>query len=220
MKFGPVCSIVIAVCLLVSGNASAAIILSIGPSTGVNSLANNSTGQFINLFAYSDTGALSNVLGISLEVQIVGPGGVFPGPAAPPPGGGITFTGIGIWNGFSPVATGSLTGVNGVAAANDSGGNFLAISGNSLAPSLIGRFNIDTTGVFNQTAQIQVINRSSNNSFVFLGDFSQPAISLNASYEIGNASAVPEPSSVACLAILAAVGGVRRFRKKSLAVAA
>lgn len=197
-------------------SARADLILSISPSTGANSLAGNSTGQTIDLFGYSNTGALNNVLGIDFGVQILGAGGVFEGPAAPPsPGGGITFTGISsIWDaaGFTAIPSGSLSGVNGaVGLTDDDFANFTSISGNSLSPSFLGRFNIDTTGISGTSATLDIVA----GGFVLTdGGSSIPITPLAAPYQV---AAVPEPSSLALVGFLGM--GLVGYRRRRLAIA-
>ncbi|TWU35367.1 hypothetical protein Q31b_54630 [Novipirellula aureliae] len=196
-------------------SANAAIILSVSPSTGANSLANNSTGQTIDLFGYSDTGALTDVLGINLAVQIVGPGGVFEGPAGPPsPGGGITFTGISsIWDaaGFNAVASGSLSGINGaIGVTDDDFADATTISGDALSPSYLGRFNIDTTGVVDQFATLEIV--AGGSSFVFVGAGTNIPVALSAPYQV---TAIPEPASFAICGLVA--GGLCLRRRRAVA---
>lgn len=194
-----------------AGTASADVILSISPSTGVNSLAGNSTGQTIELFGYSNSGVITDVLGINMDVQIVGTGGVFE--AGPSPGG-IQFTGISsIWDaaGFSAVPSGTLSGTGGtVAVADDDFANFTTISGSSLTPSLLGRFKLNTTGVSGTSATLNVV--AGGSSFVFTNSGSV-SISMSAPYQV---AAVPEPSSLALVGFLGM--GLVGYRRRRLAI--
>jgi hypothetical protein len=198
-----------------SEKALGAIVLSISQS----SLANNSTNQFISLFGYSNTGAINNVLGMNLEVAISGPPGLkFMGPSA---ASGITYTGISsIWENPFPASTSggignSTGGTTGVADFTFS--NLTAVSGNILAPSLLARFNIDTTGVSNSSATLSII--AGANSFFLLDTAEQVSFSTSQPFQIGAAAAVPEPATT----LLFAVGGValtvRRLRRKTATLA-
>lgn len=198
----------------------AAIVLSFSPSTGVNSLTNNATNQVISLYGYSTTGAITNVLGMNLQVVMTGPVGLkFMGPSSI---NGFTFTGISsVWDtpGFGPSVSGGIGGTTGgtLGVSDSIFTNVVTVSGNVGAPSLLGRFNIDTTGVFNSAATLSI--DPGVNSFFLLDDASQEFISASHAFEIGGVAAVPEP----CTTLLFGVCGVafvaRKLRRKT-AVAA
>jgi hypothetical protein len=204
------CLVVCLVFLIAAPSTPAAVVL----STGVNNLANNSTNQQISLFGYS-TDPLNNVVGMDLAVQFVG-AGTFMNP-------GITYTSVGsVWNtgGFVGDITGILPGgVNGVTSILS---QFpltpLAISTSSGSPTLLGRFNINTTGVFNVASKIQIVGGGA--SQFSLDDFTTISFdTTDLNFVVGTPVPVPEPSTMLFFGVGGVAFVVRRLRRKTAVVA-
>jgi len=204
----------------------AGLVFSISPSTGANSLANNSNNQIIDLFVYDDSGPLPGIEVFQLDLQLTGPAGLNLRETGD--GGAADFVGVPtIWDAAMPggvtesfpvawdgLAAGAPSQTNGF--ISNVPGQAATISGSAGAPSFVTRFYVDTTGITDEVATLDILE--TGNTFAATGLFAQtfktPGSPSAFTFHIGSPTVVPEPSSFAILGLgLASVVVVRRRRQ-------